>query len=178
MRPSPCCITVPCCQCAFQFLFGDILSVLRPSRIDDIQDESRYRRGSLAAHEVYGIAQTINTANYIYFKAQQPLMQLDLWPQLIRVFNEELLQLHQGQGMELYWRDTLQPPSEEDYLQMSLNKTGGLFRLTLRLLQTLSSCQYDIQPLAETIGLMFQIVDDYKNLKDCTVSSTGVSLLY
>lgn len=100
-------------------------------------------------------------------------MQLERWPQLIRVFNEELLHLHQGQGMELYWRDTVQPPSEEDYFQMSLNKTGGLFRLTLRLLQTLSSCPYDIQPLTETIGLMFQIVDDYKNLKDCTVSLTG-----
>ncbi|KAI9925910.1 hypothetical protein ASPWEDRAFT_174000 [Aspergillus wentii DTO 134E9] len=137
--------------------------------IDDIQDESRFRRGSLAAHEVYGIAQTINTANYVYFKAQQSLLQLDKWPALMKIFNEELLHLHRGQGMELFWRDTLQPPSQEDYIWMSMNKTGGLFRLTLRLLQTLSDCTYDIQPLAETVGLLFQIVDDYKNLKDSTM---------
>ena len=77
------------------------------------------------------------------------------------------MNLHRGQGMELHWRDTLQPPSEADYLQMVGNKTGGLFRLILRLLQCGGSkFEYDIEPLVDTIGLMFQILDDYKNLKD------------
>ena len=69
--------------------------------------------------------------------------------------------------MELYWRDTLQPPSEADYLQMIANKTGGLFRLIHRLLLCAGSkFEYDIRPLVDVIGLMFQILDDYKNLKD------------
>ena len=69
--------------------------------------------------------------------------------------------------MELYWRDTLQPPSEADYLQMIANKTGGLFRLILRLLLCAGSkFEYDIRPLVDVVGLMFQILDDYKNLKD------------
>lgn len=37
--------------------------------------------------------------------------------------------------MDLYWRDSLICPSEADYLEMVGNKTGGLFRLAVRLMQ-------------------------------------------
>ena len=84
------------------------------------------------------------------------------------------MNLHRGQGMELHWRDTLQPPSEADYLQMIANKTGGLFRMILRLLQCVSKCEYDLEPLVDVIGLMFQILDDYKNLKDEKVCSESL----
>lgn len=69
--------------------------------------------------------------------------------------------------MELYWRDTLQPPCEADYLQMVANKTGGLFRLILRLLQSSTSkFEKEVELLVDIVGLIFQISDDYKNLKD------------
>ncbi|KAE8385505.1 isoprenoid synthase domain-containing protein [Aspergillus alliaceus] len=154
-------------------VIDDTISMLHNSSllIDDIQDESKYRRGALAAHEVYGTAQTINAANYVYFEAQQGLRQLECWPQLFLIFNEELLQLHRGQGMELFWRETMQPPSIDEYLRLISNKTGGLFRLALRLMQELSDCDYNIYPLVDLLGLMFQIVDDYKNLKDAKMNS-------
>ena len=41
--------------------------------------------------------------------------------------------------MDLFWRDTLTCPSEEDYLEMVGNKTGGLFRLAVKLMQTEST---------------------------------------
>lgn len=53
----------------------------------------------------------------------------------LRIFTEELLRLHRGQGMDLYWRDSLSCPSEEEYLGMVANKTGGLFRLAIKLIQ-------------------------------------------
>ena len=37
--------------------------------IDDIEDNSKLRRGIPVAHSIYGVAQTINSANYIYFLA-------------------------------------------------------------------------------------------------------------
>jgi geranylgeranyl pyrophosphate synthase len=37
--------------------------------------------------------------------------------------------------MDLYWRDSLSCPSEEEYLGMVANKTGGLFRLAIKLIQ-------------------------------------------
>ena len=133
------------------------------SRIDDIQDGSDLRRGSPAAHRVFGTAQSINAANYVYFLAQQELLQLRN-SDVLQIFVEELLNLHRGQGIELFWRDTLTVPTEEEYLLMVSNKTGGLFRLAARLMQAVSSTTYNILPLAELIGLIFQVRDDHENL--------------
>ncbi|KAL8756241.1 MAG: hypothetical protein Q9199_003063 [Rusavskia elegans] len=134
--------------------------------IDDIQDGSKLRRGFPSAHVVFGVAQTINSANYVYFLAQNELLALGSSTQAFQIFNEELVNLHHGQGMELFWRDTLTLPSEKEYYQMISNKTGGLFRLAVKLLQCASSTTYtqDMVCLADTIGLIFQICDDYKNL--------------
>ncbi|CBF85177.1 hypothetical protein AN1592.2 [Aspergillus nidulans FGSC A4] len=134
--------------------------------IDDIQDSSKLRRGVPCAHEVFGIAQTINSANYVYFLAQNQLFRLRSWPQAISVFNEEMVNLHRGQGMELFWRDNLLPPSMDDYLQMIANKTGGLFRMIVRLLQTSSRQVIDVEQLVDVLGLYFQILDDYKNIRE------------
>lgn len=106
--------------------------------IDDIEDSSQLRRGSPVAHNIFGTAQTINSANYMYFVALQELQKLQN-PQAVLIFTEELLNLHRGQGMDLYWRDTLTCPTEEDYLEMVGNKTGGLFRLAVKLMQAESS---------------------------------------
>lgn len=90
------------------------------------------------AHSVFGVAQTINSGNYVYFLALQELLKLNN-PKLVEIYSEELCNLHRGQGMDLYWRDTLTCPTEEDYLQMVGNKTGGLFRLAVKMMQAESS---------------------------------------
>ncbi|EUC40524.1 hypothetical protein COCMIDRAFT_108587 [Bipolaris oryzae ATCC 44560] len=154
--------------------------------IDDIQDESKFRRGSLASHHVYGVAQTINAANYIYFAAEHELRKLrgpeeyenvggysECWTQASRVFNEELLNLHRGQGMELYWRDTLQPPTEAEYLQMVHHKTGGLFRLALRLMKCcVPAPLLLLDQVVDLFGVIYQIVDDYKNMKETAMTES------
>lgn len=144
------------------------------SSIDDIQDGSRLRRGAPAAHTVYGIAQTINSANYVYFQAQQLLTTLKNSPTALQIFNEEILNLHRGQGMDLYWRDTLTIPHEEEYLEMVSNKTGGLFRLGIRLMMMSSTLELDLLPLANLLGLLFQIQDDYRNLTCERVSAVNL----
>ena len=138
--------------------------------IDDIQDNSKLRRGSPVAHDIFGQAQTINSANYMYFLAQQDLMQLPHPNAICKIYNEELLNLHLGQGMDLFWRDSFQAPTEEEYLSMISNKTGGLFRLIVRLMQELSHNKIDLVPLANLLGLVFQVQDDYKNLVSESVS--------
>ena len=134
------------------------------SRIDDIQDGSELRRGFPAAHCIFGTAQSINAANYVYFLAQQELSHLGNPWEAFRIYNEEMLNLHRGQGIELFWRDTMTVPTEDEYLLMISNKTGGLFRLAARLMQSASRTTHDILPLTDLIGLMFQIRDDYNNL--------------
>ncbi len=152
--------------CLDRDLLGQIIG-----SIDDIQDSSKLRRGSPVAHNIYGVAQTINSANYVYFQAQQHLMHLECWPRAIQIFNEEMLNLHRGQGMDLFWRDTSTVPTEEDYLQMISNKTGGLLRLLARLMMAMSKSNIDLVPFAEMLGLIFQIQDDYKNLLSSEMSA-------
>lgn len=116
--------------------------IIEPSsRIDDVEDNSNLRRGEPVAHNIFGVAQTINSANYVYFLAMQEITKLGNCSTAIDIFVEELLNLHRGQGMDLYWRDTLTCPSEENYLEMVGNKTGGLFRLAIKLMQAESKVE-------------------------------------
>ncbi|KAM6483289.1 geranylgeranyl pyrophosphate synthase [Trichoderma sp. SZMC 28011] len=137
--------------------------------VDDVQDSSELRRGFPVAHNIFGVAQTINSANYIYFAALQELVKLGN-KNVIQLFAEELLNLHRGQGMDLFWRDTLTCPTEDDYLEMVGNKTGGLFRLGIKLMQAESTTNVDCVPLVNIIGLIFQIRDDYMNLSSSEYS--------
>ncbi|KAK2730578.1 polyprenyl synthetase [Colletotrichum kahawae] len=131
--------------------------------IDDVEDSSSLRRGLPVAHNIFGVAQTINSANYIYFCALQEVQKLKN-SKAISIFAEELVHLHRGQGMDLFWRDTLTCPTEEDYLEMVGNKTGGLFRLGIKLMQAESRSLTDCVDLVNIMGLIFQIRDDYMNL--------------
>jgi len=138
--------------------------------VDDVEDDSLLRRGVPVAHSIFGTAQTINSANYVYFLALQELFKLNN-PAAVQIYTDELLNLHRGQGMDLFWRDTLTCPTEDDYLEMVGNKTGGLFRLAIKLMQVESATKMDCVPLVNTIGLLFQILDDYKNLHDTTYTA-------
>ncbi|KAL9126505.1 MAG: hypothetical protein Q9217_004451 [Psora testacea] len=131
--------------------------------VDDVEDFSQLRRGVPVAHSIFGTAQTINSANYVYFAALQELLKLGN-DKVIKIYTDELCNLHRGQGMDLFWRDTLTCPSEQDYLEMVGNKTGGLFRLAVQLMQAESKMN--------TIGLLFQIRDDYMNLASTEYAET------
>ncbi|KAG1136665.1 hypothetical protein G6F37_002764 [Rhizopus arrhizus] len=135
--------------------------------IDDVQDDSDLRRGVPVAHHIYGVPQTINTANYVYFLALQDILKLNI-PEMVAAYTEELIHLHQGQGIELYWRDSLTCPSEEEYIDMVNNKTSGLLRLAVRLMQAATNSKIDYIPLVNIIGIHFQVRDDYMNLQSNT----------
>jgi geranylgeranyl diphosphate synthase type 3 len=70
--------------------------------------------------------------------------------------------------MDLFWRDTLTCPTEDEYLEMVGNKTGGLFRLAVKLMQAESTTGKDCVSLVNVMGLIFQICDDYLNLSSTT----------
>lgn len=132
--------------------------------IDDIEDNSQLRRGVPCAHLIFGVANTINSANYVYFEAMQDCLKLNC-PEAIQVFIEELLMLHKGQGMDIYWRDNSVCPSEQEYIQMVQNKTGGLFRLCIRMMQAVAKNNTQFNKLVNDMSSLFQILDDYLNLQ-------------
>ncbi|KAK2579849.1 hypothetical protein KPH14_007532 [Odynerus spinipes] len=144
---------------------GDITQMLHNSSllIDDIQDNSILRRGIPVAHSIYGIPSTINAANYVLIVALERVLALN-HPEATHVYTEQILELHRGQGMEIYWRDNYICPTESEYKHMTIRKTGGLFNLAVRLMQLFSNCKEDFSQLAGILGLYFQIRDDYSNL--------------
>ncbi|VDB98238.1 unnamed protein product [Peniophora sp. CBMAI 1063] len=169
---------------AAKFIMACSLTLMNIS-IDDIEDDSQLRRGQPVAHKIYGTPQTINCANYVYFLAYQELFALRSPPGLgardvlsasDRLYSEadldmivtgELLNLHRGQGQDLLWRDSLICPTEEEYLAMVRNKTGGLFRIAVKLMMSCATSNADIDyvPLVDLLGVLFQIRDDYMNLQ-------------
>lgn len=133
--------------------------------IDDIEDGSLLRRGKPAAHCIFGTPSSINSANYVYFLALQKVIELER-PDAVTIFTEQMLELHIGQGMELFWRHSFRCPTEEEYFAMALRKTSGLLALAFRLMQLFSENKENYKPLVDTLGLLFQIRDDYVNLVD------------
>ena len=102
--------------------------------VDDIEDGSQLRRGQPVAHAIFGVPLTLNCANYVYFNALARCHALNSRAAM-DVFVLELLNLHRGQGQDILWRDTVRCPTLEEYETMVLDKTGGLFRLAVGLMQ-------------------------------------------
>ncbi|XP_037905299.1 geranylgeranyl pyrophosphate synthase isoform X4 [Hermetia illucens] len=135
-------------------LIGEIVQMLHNSSL----------LGIPVAHSIYGVASTINAANYVLFLALEKVQLLN-HPEATKVYTEQLLELHRGQGMEIYWRDNFTCPTESGYKLMTIRKTGGLFMLAIRLMQLFSSNKKDFSKLTAILGLYFQIRDDYCNLR-------------
>lgn len=85
-------------------------------RLDDIQDNSSMRRGLPSAHVIFGVNQTINTANLVLFKALGAAESLS--PLAVRIIVERIIDGHIGQGLDLYWTRSTEIPSEEEYFTM------------------------------------------------------------
>ncbi|KAJ1678140.1 hypothetical protein EV182_004690, partial [Spiromyces aspiralis] len=128
--------------------------------VDDVEDSSELRRGVPVAHMIYGVPMTINTANYVYFLALKKVNELND-PKATEVFTAELINLHLGQGMDLYWRDSQTCPTEKEYLDM----------VSLTCSEVKDSTSKKCIDLVNDLGLYFQIRDDYMNLHSTEYSN-------
>jgi geranylgeranyl pyrophosphate synthase len=149
--------------------------------IDDIEDNSDMRRGEACIHKKYGVDIAINAGNAMYYLPVSILYKnsgnlLDTTRLAIYdLIAEEMVRLHVGQGMDIYWHQGNKIDiSEKDYLQMCAFKTGTLARLAAKLGVILGagteSQKNMLGHFAETIGVAFQIQDDILNLSSKTFS--------
>lgn len=141
---------------------------LMTPRLDDLEDGSPLRRGKPSTHNIYGTAQTINSATYQYTQATGMAAELSN-PSCFRIFIEEMQQLYVGQSYDLYWTHNVLCPSLSEYLKMVDKKTGGLFRMLSRLMIAESPVSEKVSDdnlnlWSCLIGRFFQIRDDYQNL--------------
>ncbi|KAK1992112.1 polyprenyl synthetase [Colletotrichum falcatum] len=148
----------------------DVISYLHQSSLmlDDIEDGSKLRRGQPSTHTVYGVGQTVNSANFVFVQAFARMQKLGLGrPEVMDIFIDEVENLHKGQSYDLAWKDQVHCPSVDEYFMMIDNKTGGLFRLCVRLMEAFgtSPCSgISSEYFVKRLSRYFQIRDDYQNL--------------
>jgi ophiobolin F synthase len=135
--------------------------------LDDIEDGSPLRRGSPAVHTIFGPAQAINSATYLFLRALSELSalkSLELLDSMLR----DLETLFRGQSWDLHWTFHGRPPSQMEYLAMIDGKTGSFFHMLARMMQHFSpkkeQSPLDFKVLSQTLAHFFQIRDDYMNL--------------
>ncbi|MFH1657626.1 MAG: polyprenyl synthetase family protein [bacterium] len=138
---------------------------------DDIEDQGELRRGKPCLHKIFGTDIALNAANFIYFL---PLLAMaknkkrfkpDVLARAYETYCQEMINLHLGQGMDIYWhKGRTGKISEKEYLQMCAFKTGSLSRLTAKLAVILHNGSRELSEalgrVAEAIGVAFQIQDD------------------
>lgn len=106
--------------------------------LDDVQDASALRRGRPATHAVFGVAQSINSATYLFVQAVSAV-QAHFDSGAHAAFLEILQRMHVGQGYDLHWKFHSTCPSEREYLDMVDGKTGAMFELIVALMASKSS---------------------------------------
>lgn len=133
--------------------------------LDDCEDGSELRRGNPASHMIFGQAQTINSATFLFVRAVREAARLPN-ERSVAVLTEQLETLFVGQSWDLYWREKVLCPTEDEWLEMVDKKTGGLFALlaSLMALESSSRVDYELDALVTMLGHYFQIRDDYVNL--------------
>ncbi|EKG13619.1 Polyprenyl synthetase [Macrophomina phaseolina MS6] len=137
--------------------------------LDDIEDGSLLRRGKPATHIVFGQAQAINSANFMFVEAVRAAGMLRN-KYAVPLVLEALECLYLGQSWDLHYKHNTVCPTKDAYLTMVDNKTGGLFRMLLQLTVAESgrACEVNFDRLTVLFGRFFQIRDDYMNL--CSTS--------
>lgn len=133
--------------------------------LDDIEDNSPLRRGKPAVHTIFGHSQAINSANFMFVQAVAASRHLRS-QKAVDILLQDLERLYVGQSFDLNWKYTLHCPTEEEYLLMIDNKTGGMFRMLTGLIRAEKDSYPGVSfdALLILFGRFFQVRDDYMNL--------------
>jgi len=146
--------------------------------IDDIEDQSQVRRDKPCVHLIYGADIAINAGCFMYYapmlsllKSYEKKFSKEKILRILRVYSEEMVNIHLGQGWDIYWHNCdkiAHIPTETQYLQMTAHKTGVLARMAARLTCEIIDLPEIVQKkfatFCEKIGVAFQIHDDILNI--------------
>jgi geranylgeranyl diphosphate synthase type I len=125
--------------------------------VDDIIDRSDVRRGVDSAWAAHGYGPAIVASDGLLGEA---FALFSAEPQATQIVSEAMVELGEGEAMELVDR----PTNQAEYMQLARRKTGVLFRAAAEL----GAVAADADPFtvesfgdyAERVGVAFQIRDD------------------
>lgn len=138
---------------------------------DDIEDDSKERRGKPCMHHLFGIDLALNASNIMYFlpltifynNAKE--LSIEQKKQIYDLYAQEMIRVSVGQATDIFWhKGKKENISEEQYLQMCLCKTGVLARLAAKLGAIIGKGSREqinsFAKFGESLGVGFQIQDD------------------
>jgi geranylgeranyl pyrophosphate synthase len=145
--------------------------------IDDIEDESEFRRGKLCTYRIFGLDIAINAGNAMYYLPLLSLIKnkekisLEKLCRIYEIYVQEMISLSLGQAMDIAWHKGLANANEVDeknYLQMCAYKTGTLARMAAKIAAVLADANPKLVKkfgrFAESVGVAFQMQDDVLDL--------------
>ncbi len=142
--------------------------------LDDVEDDSKLRRGFPCMHLKYGIDIAVNVGTSMLFLPMLSFLNSQRFDhatlnKIFKLYVQEMINLSYGQGLDIYWHRGLKcDVSEGEYLQMCAFKTGTLSRFSARLGAIVANASSDevdaVGAFGESIGIVFQIQDDVLNL--------------
>jgi geranylgeranyl diphosphate synthase, type I len=149
---------------------------------DDIEDNSDYRRGSLAVHKKYGIDIGVNLGDFMYFFPMVALLDSkkikdDTKIKILEVYQRELLKITLGQATDIAWHNALVDPfniTESQYMQMAYSKTGVLAGMAAKIGALLGGADQKTTDafgkFGSSIGVAFQLQDDLLNITESALA--------
>lgn len=151
--------------------------------VDDIQDDSLYRRGKATLHRMYGVGRALNVGNWLYFDALDSISEWNLPAEteveIWRLCHRALNRAHFGQGLDLGVAIDQVARAEVKALCLSSLelKTGALMELAFGLGAALAGANEGArQPLlafGREFGVALQMLDDLGNLDEKTIAGVA-----
>jgi geranylgeranyl pyrophosphate synthase len=138
---------------------------------DDIEDDDEHRYGELTLHRRYGVPSAINLGDYLigmgYRLVGRDIESLgsDVAANILAAFAEAHQKLSEGQGAELFWRDSRDKRlTPIDALKIYALKTAPAFEAALVTGAALAgqAREYSapFKQFARNLGIGFQILND------------------
>ena len=139
--------------------------------IDDIEDESTYRRGKPALHRAYGVPRALNAGNLLYFLPLSLLRRMTLSEgielELHRRFNDTLVRCHHGQALDVGCR--VSELSQHEVLATveasTRLKTGSLTELATTVGAVAARAPWEVEcalsAFGRELGVALQMLDDW-----------------
>lgn len=139
---------------------------------DDIEDDSKFRRGEPTLHISHGLPIALNSGDALYTLLWKKLVTMDMdlkkRAELQKLYANSFKRVVDGQGIELSWIKTSKfDVSEAEYLEMIQGKTSALMGLACEMGSFMGKSEEhrkSLRAYGEKIGTAFQIQDDVLNV--------------
>jgi geranylgeranyl pyrophosphate synthase len=142
--------------------------------VDDIEDDSKHRRGKPALHLMVGVPLALNAGNWLYFLPHSVLEQLALSDlvelDVRRIIDRGVLRCHYGQALDLGVKlGSLGQHEVPDVVGLSTRlKTGSLLELAAELGASAAGApvalRRELSAFGRSYGVALQMLDDVSGL--------------